>query len=84
MIRFSFVLMLVACVGMSAGLVFAQDDAGAGTASNKVPEGPPLFKTIEGAKTYIVQHQNRDGGWPPGPRWRQQCGKYCVCYLGID
>ena len=67
MIRFSFVLMLVACVGMSAGLVFAQDDAGAGTASNKVPEGPPLFKTIEGAKTYIVQHQNRDGGWPLVP-----------------
>lgn len=32
--------------------------------SNKIPEGPPLFKTIEGAKTYIVKHQNRDGGWP--------------------
>ena len=28
MIRFSFVLMLIACVGMSVGLVFAQDDAG--------------------------------------------------------
>ena len=35
--------------------------------SNKIPEGPPLFKTIEGAKTYIVQHQNRDGGWPLVP-----------------
>lgn len=32
--------------------------------SNKISEGPPLFKTIEGAKTYIVKHQNRDGGWP--------------------
>ena len=32
---------------------------------DEVPvEGPPLFKTIEGAKTYIVQHQNKDGGWP--------------------
>ena len=37
------------------------------TASNEVSEGPPLFKTIEGAKTYIVQHQNRDGGWPLVP-----------------
>jgi len=25
---------------------------------------PPLYKTIEGAKNYILQHQNRDGGWP--------------------
>ena len=33
-------------------------------------EEPPLYKTIESAKTYIAQHQNRDGGWPPGARWR--------------
>ena len=32
--------------------------------STKTPEGPPIYKTIEGAKTYIVQHQNKDGGWP--------------------
>ena len=30
-------------------------------------ETPPLYKTIEGAKTYIVEHQNRDGGWPLVP-----------------
>ena len=35
--------------------------------SNKIPESPPLFKTIEGAKTYIVQHQNPDWGWPLVP-----------------
>lgn len=33
----------------------------------KASEGPPLYKTIESAKTYIVQHQNRDGGWPLVP-----------------
>ena len=30
-------------------------------------EEPPLYKTIENAKTYIAQHQNRDGGWPLVP-----------------
>ncbi len=34
---------------------------------NKIQEEPPLFKTIEGAKTYIVKNQNRDGGWPLVP-----------------
>lgn len=37
------------------------------TTSTGVTEGPPLYKTIEGAKTYIVQYQNRDGGWPLVP-----------------
>ena len=32
--------------------------------SYEVSEGPPLYKTIESAKTYIAQHQNQDGGWP--------------------
>lgn len=27
----------------------------------------PLYETIEGAKTYIVEHQNTDGGWPLVP-----------------
>ena len=39
-----------------------------GFPSDEVPvEKPPLYKTIEGAKTYIVQHQNKDGGWPLTP-----------------
>ena len=50
MIRFSFVLMLIACVGMFTGIALAQDDAGAGggtvrgqivdttTAQNPIPE----------------------------------------------
>ena len=43
----------------------AAADTEASTSNNaEISEGPPLFKTIEGAKTYIVQHQNRDGGWP--------------------
>ena len=40
-------------------------DSEIATSNNaKIPEGPPIYKTIEGAKTYIVQHQNKDGGWP--------------------
>lgn len=30
-------------------------------------EAPPLYKTIHDAKAFIVQHQNRDGGWPLVP-----------------
>ncbi len=30
-------------------------------------ELPALYQTIEGAKTYIIKHQNRDGGWPLVP-----------------
>ena len=43
-------------------------DTTVSTSNNvKIPDGPPIYKTIEGAKTYIVQHQNRDGGWPLVP-----------------
>ena len=65
------VFMLVCCyillnsiIGISRSAVA---DTEISTASNKVLEGPPLFKTIEGAKTYIVQHQNQDWGWPLVP-----------------
>ena len=65
------VFMLVCCyillnsiIGISGSAVA---DTEISTASNKVLEGPPLFKTIEGAKTYIVQHQNQDWGWPLVP-----------------
>ena len=29
-----------------------------------------IYRTIENAKTYILKHQNRDGGWPllPGEK----------------
>lgn len=30
-------------------------------------DAPPLYKTIHDAKAFIVQHQNRDGGWPLVP-----------------
>lgn len=39
----------------------------AGAADSESSDGVPLYKTIEGAKTYIVQHQNSDGGWPLVP-----------------
>ena len=50
-------------IGMS-GYAFA--DAELPSADENV-EGPPLYKTIESSKQYIVQHQNRDGGWPLVP-----------------
>ena len=54
-------LLLNFSIGIKNG--FAADSEG--LPSDEVPvEGPPLYKTIEGAKTYIVQHQNKDGGWP--------------------
>ena len=36
----------------------------AGAADSESSDEASLYKTIEGAKTYIVQHQNSDGGWP--------------------
>ena len=57
-------ILLNCLIGVSGNAVA---DTNTPIASNKVPEGPPLYKTIEGAKTYIVQHQNRDGGWPLVP-----------------
>lgn len=35
--------------------------------SYEASDGPPLYKTIESAKTYVVEHQNQDGGWPLVP-----------------
>ena len=32
--------------------------------NSSVSEEPQLYKTIENAKTYIVSHQNKNGGWP--------------------
>ena len=65
------VFMVICCyillnfgIGISGN---AAADTKAPTTSTGVTEGPPLFKTIEGAKTYIVKHQNRDGGWPLVP-----------------
>ena len=61
------VFMLICCYILLNFLIGIRGSAAADTeapVSNEVPEGPPLFKTIEGAKTYIVKHQNRDGGWP--------------------
>jgi prenyltransferase beta subunit len=48
-------------IGVSGNAVA---DTKAPPTSTGVTAPPPLYKTIEGAKTYIVQHQNRDGGWP--------------------
>lgn len=36
-------------------------------ASDQTVEGPPLYMTIESAKTYIVESQNEDEGWPLVP-----------------
>ena len=65
------VFMVICCyillnlvIGVSGNAVA---DTQTPTASIGVTEGPPLYQTIEGAKTYIVEHQNRDGGWPLVP-----------------
>ena len=58
-------MLLIFFIGIK-GDAFAQNEALPATdiPSYKASEEPPLYKTIESAKTYIVQHQNRDGGWP--------------------
>ena len=64
------VFMVICCYILLNFVIGIRGSAAADTeiaTSNKIPEEPPLFKTIEGAKTYIVQHQNRDGGWPLVP-----------------
>ncbi|RKU32591.1 hypothetical protein C6499_02975 [Candidatus Poribacteria bacterium] len=64
------VFMVICCYILLNFVIGIRGSAAADTeiaTSNKIPEGPPLFKTIKGAKTYIVKHQNRDGGWPLVP-----------------
>ena len=58
-------ILLNLAIGISGS---AAADTAVSTSNNaEISEGPPLYKTIEGAKTYIVKHQNRDGGWPLVP-----------------
>ena len=61
------VFMIICCYILLNFVIGIRGSAAAdseGPAPEELPvEGPPLFKTIEGAKTYIVQHQNEDGGW---------------------
>ncbi len=54
------VFMLLCCQMLLCFLCF---DITQGFAADAV-EAPPLYQTIEGAKAYIVEHQNEDGGWP--------------------
>ena len=56
MIRFSFVLMLIACVGMSTGIAFAQDDAvaGGGTVRGQIVDTTTAQNPIEGVDVRIV------------------------------
>ena len=51
---------LICCCMLLSSLIGVK----AGAADSESSDGVPLYKTIEGAKTYIVQHQNSDGGWP--------------------
>ena len=52
--------------------------------SHKIPEGPPLFKTIEGRENLYCAAPKPRLGVAPGPWRREQCGKYCIRGLGID
>ena len=66
------VLMVICCYILLNFVIGIRGSAAAetevSTSNNaEISEGPPLFKTIKGAKTYIVKHQNRDGGWPLVP-----------------
>ena len=56
MIRFSFVLMLIACVGLSVGLVFAQDDAGGsgGTVRGQILDTTTAQNPIDAVDVRIV------------------------------
>ena len=54
MIRFSFVLMLIACIGMSTGIVFAQDDASGGTVRGNIVDTTTAQNPIEGVQVKIV------------------------------
>ena len=62
-------LLILICCCLSLNYFFGIKDGSAVDSDSPLSdepsvEGPPLFKTIEGAKTYIAQHQNKDGGWP--------------------
>ena len=61
MIRFSFVLILVACVAMSSGIVFAQDDAGGsgGTVRGQIVDTTTAQNPIEGVDVKNCCHRWR-------------------------
>ena len=64
------VFILICCCMLLSLLTGVKEKAAADSEASptyEAPEGPPLYKTIEGAKNYIAQHQNRDGGWPLVP-----------------
>ena len=55
MIRFSFILMLVACIGLSTGIVFAQDNgASGGTVRGQIVDTTTAQSPIEGVQVKIV------------------------------
>ncbi len=58
-------ILLNCLIGMSGRAV--AEPEGSTASEIEISEGSPLFETIEGAKAYIVKHQNRDGGWPLVP-----------------
>lgn len=62
-------LLILICCCLSLNFLIGIKDGSAADSDSPLfdellVEGPPLFKTIEDAKTYIAQHQNKDGGWP--------------------
>lgn len=61
-------MLLIFLIGIN-GNAFADNEASPikESPSFEASDGPPLYKTIESAKTYIVEHQNQDGGWPLVP-----------------
>ena len=60
MTRLRFVLIIVACVGMSLGSVFAQNDAMAGgTVRGQITDLTPAQNPVEGVEVKIVA---QDGG----------------------
>ena len=56
MIRFSFILMLVACIGLSTGVVFAQDDGAVsgGTVRGQIVDTTTSQSPIDGVQVKIV------------------------------
>jgi len=62
MTRLSFVLMLVACVGMSAGIAIAQDDvvSGSGTVWGQIVDTTTAENPIDGVEVRIVGLGNEE------------------------